>query len=128
MMWAATRMGSRERWGWAAWLPFPLTLMLNLSEAASTGPLRVPTVPAGREGSTWAAMARSTRGSSSTPSSTMRRPPARPSSAGWKMNFTLPPQPSSHCGFWASRRAAPRSIAVWASWPQACILPAARLL
>ncbi|MNU08131.1 hypothetical protein D3C72_2540390 [compost metagenome] len=41
-----------------------------------------------------------------------------PSSAGWKMNFTVP-------GSWAfmpaSTSAAPISMAVWASWPQACI-------
>ena len=43
------------------------------------------------------------------------------SSPIWKMSFTVP---------WISSRwllkilAAPRSMAVWQSWPQACITPA----
>ncbi len=42
------------------------------------------------------------------------------SSAGWKMNFTVP---GMLARIEASTSATPISIAVWASWPQACMTP-----
>ncbi|MCY1504385.1 hypothetical protein D9M68_385530 [compost metagenome] len=53
------------------------------------------------------------------PSLTISLPPPPPSSAGWKMTATLP----AKLRVSARYLAAPRSIAVWPSWPQACILP-----
>ncbi len=51
-------------------------------------------------------------------------PPSSPwggiSSAGWKMNFTLPRNCARRP---ASTLATPIRIAVWQSWPQACITP-----
>ena len=47
-------------------------------------------------------------------------PSGCPSSAGWKMNFTLP---ASWSFMPASTSAAPMRIATWLSWPQACITP-----
>ena len=52
------------------------------------------------------------------PSSTITRPPPRPSSAGWKMKWTVPLKLLLSARY----RAAPSSIVVWPSWPQACIL------
>ncbi len=53
------------------------------------------------------------------PSSIMASPPVRPSSLGWKMTTIVPSKLRvSHRYF-----AAPSSIAVCPSWPQACILP-----
>ncbi|MGZ2475105.1 hypothetical protein ACVI1N_003396 [Sinorhizobium medicae] len=53
------------------------------------------------------------------PSFTISFPPPPPSSAGWKITATLPAK------FRVSARyfAAPSSMAVCPSWPQACILP-----
>ena len=57
---------------------------------------------------------------SNRPSSTMRRPPPSFSSAGWKMKCTVPSKPTCLA---ARYFAAPSSMAVCPSWPQACILP-----
>src|SRR5215813_8176093 len=49
----------------------------------------------------------------------MALPPPPPSSAGWKITIAVPAKlrvSARYC-------AAPSSIAVWPSWPQACILP-----
>ncbi len=53
------------------------------------------------------------------PSSTMARLPVRPSSLGWNTTTTVP----SKLRVSARYLAAPSSMAVWPSWPQACILP-----
>ena len=51
--------------------------------------------------------------------------PSQPSSPGWNMNTTSPRNSSR----WAlSSRAAPTSMAVCRSWPQACIAPSMVLL
>ncbi len=56
---------------------------------------------------------------SNRPSSIMRSAPPPPSSAGWKIRCSVPSnEPCS-----ARWRAAASSIAVWPSWPQACITP-----
>ena len=59
---------------------------------------------------------------SNRPSSIILRAPAPPSSAGWKIRYTVPSKLRLVARWWA----APSSIAVWPSWPQACILPAWR--
>ncbi len=57
---------------------------------------------------------------SNSPSSTITRPPPSFSSAGWKMKCTVP----SKLRVSAKYLAAPSSIVVWPSWPQACMRPA----
>ena len=47
-------------------------------------------------------------------------PAGAPSSAGWKMNFTVPGRCARSP---ASTSATPIRIATWASWPQACMTP-----
>ena len=90
--------------------------------AAIIGPARTANQPTGRLGrlcmpnSAWHGK-RSNR-----PSSIIARAPPSPSSAGWKMKLTVP----SKLRVSASAFAAPSSMAVWPSWPQACILPALR--
>ena len=49
----------------------------------------------------------------------MALPPAPPSSAGWKITTAVP----AKLRVSARYLAAPSSMAVWPSWPQACILP-----
>mmetsp|Transcript_30403 Transcript_30403/g.61893 ORF Transcript_30403/g.61893 Transcript_30403/m.61893 type:complete len:207 (+) Transcript_30403:995-1615(+) len=88
------------------------------------GPARPPISPLGSVGHKCIPNARSTLGScDSTPSSTIRFAPAPPSSAGWNTSRTVPGGRRLSCWSPASRRAAPRSIDVCASWPHACILP-----
>ena len=53
------------------------------------------------------------------PSLTISLPPPPPSSAGWKMTATEPAKLRVSARYFA----APSSMAVWPSWPQACILP-----
>ena len=53
------------------------------------------------------------------PSLTMASAPPRPSSAGWKIRCTVP----SKLRVAARYLAAPSSMAVWPSWPQACMRP-----
>jgi len=53
------------------------------------------------------------------PASIIARAPPPPSSAGWKASTILP----SKLRVSARYLAAPSSIEVWPSWPQACILP-----
>ena len=50
----------------------------------------------------------------------MAKPPAPPSSAGWKISLTVPAISFSRA---FSIRAQVRSIATWLSCPHACILP-----
>ena len=56
---------------------------------------------------------------SNKPASTIALAPPRPSSAGWKMKCTRP-RKLRVC---AKYLAAPSSMVVWPSWPQACITP-----
>ena len=55
-----------------------------------------------------------------TPASIIGLAPPGPSSAGWKTNTTVP----ARRAFSRSRTAAaPSAMAMWASWPQACMQP-----
>ena len=107
-------------WGVAAWPPRPTILIRIRSTEAQTGPARSPTAPAGREFQRWKAKMASTAGSSRTPSSIIAGAPAAISSAGWKMNLTLPARVSRRR---VSISAAAKTAAVWPSCPQACITP-----
>src|SRR3984957_12181155 len=97
-----------------------------MSAAARAGPGRTPNTPASvRCEKTCSAEAAAGRfpAASSTPSSIMSRAPPRPSSPGWNMKITLPGRSRWRA---ESTRAAPTSIAVCRSWPQACIAPSIR--
>jgi len=124
---AAAGTGSFAPCGAEPWPPLPRKVTAKLSEAASIVPGLVANRPYGsRAEKTCMPYAASTRrpAASNTPSSTMIRPPPKPSSPGWNMNTTSPGSSSRRA---CSRRAAPTSIAVCRSWPQACIAPSIRL-
>ena len=107
------------RCGWAAWLPRPRCGCPSCRTAASSGPGRVAMWPRGRPGLLCRAKTASQGNWSNSPSSTITRPPPRPSSAGWKMKWTAPSKLRVSARYFA----APSSMVVWPSWPQACILP-----
>ena len=121
-MWQRMLMGSMAVSGRAPWLPRPVTSILNISLEARVTPGLAAIVPVGRP----VAMAicspitASTWGYSITPASIIRAAPAAISSAGWKQSLTQPCS-SSRCS--ASSFAAPSSIAVCMSWPQAWFSP-----
>ncbi len=96
-----------------------------MSPAAMIGPGRVVISPASAVGFTCIPNTAST--SSSAPSFTIRSPPdrfssSRFSSLGWNSNLIEPGKRPSSAKL-LSTVAAPISIAVWQSWPQACIRP-----
>ena len=111
--------GSIVWWGRAAWPPRPVMWIQNRSLAALTWPTAACIVPIGRRVSLCAPNTMSHGKRSNSPSSTMTRPPPPPSSAGWKMKWTVP----SKLRVSARYCAAPSSIVVCPSWPQACIRP-----
>ena len=53
----------------------------------------------------------------------MASAPPTPSSPGWKMKCTVPVKLSDAARYFA----APSSMVVWPSWPQACMHPSLRL-
>ena len=87
--------------------------------AASSGPGLMPNVPSAVPGQVCMPYSSWMPKRSSRPSSSMASPPVRPSSLGWKMTTTVPSK------LRVSHRylAAPSSMEVCPSWPQACILP-----
>src|SRR5918995_1896898 len=117
-IWAAMAIASAVRCGIAPCPPAPLTVISKASAAAMMGPAFVATFPNGSPGHRCSANMDDT--SSATPSSTMILPPPPPSSAGWKKNLTLPLNLSR---IPERAWAAPTSMLVCPSWPQACILP-----
>ena len=120
---AATGMGSAAACGSEACPPRPSTVIRHWSAAAIIGPGRTFTVPLGWLAVMWMANAPLTGASgttSSSPSSSMKRAPWKPSSPGCTMNTTWPASSSRRS---ASSRAAPSSIATCVSCPQACIAP-----
>jgi hypothetical protein len=117
--WAAATTGSWARSGMAPWPPWPWTTMRSRSTAPISGPALTPNVPTG------SSFQRCTPSTTSTPSrapsATTAWAPPSPSSAGWKSTRTSPAS-----GRAARMRAATAPIAVWPSWPQACMRPALR--
>mmetsp|Transcript_24828 Transcript_24828/g.62569 ORF Transcript_24828/g.62569 Transcript_24828/m.62569 type:complete len:234 (+) Transcript_24828:598-1299(+) len=109
-------MGSRKRCGCAACPPAPRMRAVKRVEAAMIIPGRVSTVPELAVGQTWMPNIADTPASAFSLSSRAAPPP--PSSAGWKISFTQPASPGSRA---LSSLAAPSSIAVWPSCPQACM-------
>ena len=116
-------IGSALKCGIAACPPLPRTAMTTRSAEASAAPLRKASVPTGCPGALCSANTASQGKRWNSPSSTMRLAPPPPSSAGWKIRFSVPLK-RRVCARW---RAAASSVAVWPSWPQACILPWCRL-
>ncbi|MCY1379797.1 hypothetical protein D9M69_675480 [compost metagenome] len=118
-MCAAATTGSADRCGAEPCPPRPVTVIVTESDEAMNEPSLKPNLPAGKPGMLCSAKMASQGKRSNRPSSTMRRPPPRPSSAGWKIRCTVPSKLRS-C---AMTRAAASRMLVWPSWPQACILP-----
>ena len=118
----AALTGLRARWGIAPWPPTPFTATRTVSELARNGPARVMNLPTGTVGKLCMPHTESTGNSSKRPSRIIASAPPAPSSAGWKMKWTVPSKP------WRSTRwrAAPRSIVVCPSCPQPCIRPGCR--
>ncbi len=100
--------------------------------AAATGDADVPAVRGRQQraalgddvadrnaGLLWIAKTASQGNFSNSPSSIITFAPPPPSSAGWKIKWTAP----SKFRVSLSIFAAPSSMAVWPSWPQACMRP-----
>jgi hypothetical protein len=122
---AAVTMGSTPCQGIAPCVWRPWTTSLKPSAPDSAGPGRTATVPALSVLITCMANMASGAKSRNTPSCSISgappcSPAGAPSSAGWNRNIT---SPDSSCRMPASTVARPSSMAVCASWPQACITP-----
>ena len=113
---AAARMGSAASCGIAPCPPRPSISIEKLSTAAISAPRLIPTRPTGIGLRGWRPSVPATP--SSAPSATQDSAPPCPSSAGWYRNRN----PRSG-GRPTSRSATASAIAMWPSWPQACIRP-----
>ena len=111
-------IGSTPFSGIAPWQPFPFTLIRNRVQPAMQVPSPQSTSPDGVPEFTCSAIPASTFGFSSTPAFNMVFAPVKPSSSGWNTSFIFP-----HISFWCSFNsfAAPRSMVVCISCPQACM-------
>ena len=119
-IWQATGTGSSPKCGSAAWLPLPRMVMWNSLLEAITGPGLTAKLPTGRPGQLCMPNTASIGNRSKRPSVIISRAPPPPSSAGWKIRYTVPSKLRCAARCWA----AASSMATWPSWPQACILPA----
>ena len=123
MMLPAADIGSRAKCGIAPWPPTPRSVIVTRSADAIAAPVRKAMSPAARPGMLWIAKIASHGKRSNRPSSIIAFAPPKFSSAGWKIRFSVP----ENWRVAARWRAAHSSIAVWPSWPHACILFAWRL-
>ncbi len=117
----AMTIGSMQASGMAPCPPLPITLIYNSSVLAMYMPSRKPIFPTGTFVATcWPKMLIGF-GFSKTPSLIMMlAPPGAFSSAGWKINFTVPSKSSlMDCKICA----VPNKEDVCTSCPQACITP-----
>jgi hypothetical protein len=89
-MCAAMTIGSMPVSGRAPWAPLPLTVMSKLPPPAIIGPERIWNLPTSRLGRLCMPNTASQGNFWNSPSSTITRPPPGPSSAGWKMKWTVP--------------------------------------
>ena len=119
----ATGTGSSASCGIEAWPPLPSTRSRACRPPPSSGPARLASSPCGsvghdvqREGGVGQRIA-------SSPSSSMKRAPWKPFLARLEHEAHLAGELARRA---QSIRAAPASIAVWVSWPQACIVPGDR--
>ena len=102
------------------WTLRPVTVTVTSLDRAIRGPGREATAPAARPGHRCRPKIRRTRCRSSTPVSHSLPAPPVVSSDGWKRKSTFRGS-SARCS--AAYSARVRTMAAWASWPQACILP-----
>ncbi len=121
----ATGIGSLASCGIEAWPPLPRIVILSTSAEAMIGPPLVAITPLGIDGDWWMANAQATSSppapsAASRPSSSAMRAPPWPSSPGWNRNRTRPASSPRRA---TSSRAAPTSMAVWASCPHECMTP-----
>ena len=120
-IWKLTATGSTERCGRAAWPPLPVMVSTKPSVAAVIGPGWAAIWPDGEGvGQVEADGGVDRWVRRRAPSWIISAAPPVVSSAGWKAKTTFP---GRRLALRARTRAAPRAIAVWPSWPQACILP-----
>src|SRR5690606_2835885 len=113
--------GSTVWCGLAPWPPLPWTRILKESAAAPTAPGATSIWPTGISAAMWSPKTASIGGSFNTPAAIIGlAPPVPCSSDGWKRTFTVPENWSRRS---TSKRATANWIAVWASWPQACMTP-----
>ena len=117
--WQAMGTGSHPMCGSAAWPPLPVMVILNSLLDAITGPGETANLPTSMPGQLCMPNTASIGNCSNSPSWIISRAPPPPSSAGWKIRYTVP----SKLRFFEKCCAAASSMAVWPSWPQACILP-----
>src|SRR3546814_932739 len=122
---AAATIGSTPPHGAEPCVWRPWTSMVNLSDAAISGPPRTAIRPACTDENTCRPNIASGLKSANRPSSSISdappsSPSGAPSSEGWNTSITSPG--SSPC-IATSASATPSRIAVCASWPQACITP-----
>ena len=89
-IWQAIGTGSTPMCGMAAWPPLPRTVILNSLVDAITGPALAAMVPAGMPGQLCMPYTACMGNFSNRPSSIITRAPPPPSSAGWKMRYTVP--------------------------------------
>src|SRR6218665_44044 len=122
-IWQAIGTGSMPVCGSAAWPPLPRMVIRNSLVEAITGPGLTEKLPTGMPGQLCMPNTACIGNCSNRPSSIITRAPPPPSSAGWKIRYTVP----SNGRCCAKCCAAASSMAVWPSWPQACILPWCRL-
>ena len=124
MICVAMITGSMPLSGRAPWAPLPVILMSNRPPPAICGPERMANLPTASLGLLCRPKICSQGNFSNSPSFTIASAPPRPSSAGWKMKWTVPSKlrvADRYC-------AAPSSMVVWPSWPQACMRPLCWLL
>ena len=96
-----------------------VTRMSKNAPPAIIGPARTANLPSGRPGRLCMPNTASQGNFSNRPSAIIARAPPMPSSAGWKMKFTTPSKLRVSARYFA----APSSIVVWPSCPQACMRP-----
>ena len=118
-MCAATSTGSTPLSGRAPWEPLPVTRMSKNPPPAIIGPARTANLPSVSPGRLCMPNTTSQGNFSNSPSAIIARAPPMPSSAGWKMKFTTPSKLRVSARYFA----APSSMVVWPSCPQACMRP-----
>ena len=119
MIWVAMITGSMPVSGRAPCAPLPVMWMSNRPPPAICGPERMANLPTSSFGRLCMPKICSQGNFSNSPSLTIASAPPRPSSAGWKMKWTVP----SKLRVADRYLAAPSSMVVWPSWPQACMRP-----
>ena len=109
---------SAPRWGMAPWQEVPWMSMRNQSVLAMRGPGSMEILPAST--SLQMCMANAPSQSRAAPAATIILPPLPFSSEGWK---TMRISPWMSSVMWRRICRVPSIMAMWQSWPQACMKP-----